>query len=33
MHAVSLTPHAQKIFRTASKSEKQMQNSDVMQKN
>jgi uncharacterized Fe-S center protein len=32
MHAVSLTPHAQKIFRTTSKSENHMQNSDGMLK-
>jgi hypothetical protein len=31
MHAVSLTPHAQKIFRTTSKSENHMQKSDGMQ--
>jgi hypothetical protein len=31
MHAVSLTPHAQKIFRTTSKSENHMQNNDGMQ--
>jgi hypothetical protein len=33
VHAVSLTPHAQKIFRTTSKSENHMQNSHGMQKN
>jgi hypothetical protein len=33
MHAVSLTPHAQKIFQTTSKSENHMQNSDGVQKN
>jgi hypothetical protein len=32
VHAVSLTPHAQKNFRTSSKSENHMQNSDGMQK-
>jgi hypothetical protein len=32
MHAVSLTPHEQTIFRTTSKSEHHMQNSDGMQK-
>jgi hypothetical protein len=32
MHAVSMTPHAQKNFRTTSKSENHMQNSDGMQK-
>jgi hypothetical protein len=32
MHAVSLTQHVQKIFRTTSKSENNMQNSDGMQK-
>jgi hypothetical protein len=32
MHAVSLTPHAQKFCRTTSKSENHMQNSDGMQK-
>jgi hypothetical protein len=32
MHAVSLTPHAQKIFRTTSKSENHMKNSEGMQK-
>jgi hypothetical protein len=32
MHAVSLTLHAQKFFRTTSKSENHMQNSDGMQK-
>jgi hypothetical protein len=33
VHVVSLTPHAQKNFRTTSKSEKHMQNSNGMQKN
>jgi hypothetical protein len=33
MHVVSLTPHAQKNFRTTSKSENHMQNSDGMPKN
>jgi hypothetical protein len=32
MHAVSLTPHALKNFRTTSKSENHMQNSVGMQK-
>jgi hypothetical protein len=32
VHAVSLTPHAQKVFKTTSKSENDMQNSDGMQK-
>jgi hypothetical protein len=32
VHAVSLTPHAQKIVQTTSKSENHMQNSDGMQK-
>jgi hypothetical protein len=32
MHAVSLTPHAQKNFRTTSKRENHMQNSDGMHK-
>jgi hypothetical protein len=32
MHAVSLTPHAQKKFRTTSKSENHKQNSDGMKK-
>jgi hypothetical protein len=31
-HAVSLIPHAQKIFRTTSKSENHMQNSDGVHK-
>jgi hypothetical protein len=33
VHVVSLTPHAKQIFRTTSKSENYMQNSDGMQKN
>jgi hypothetical protein len=33
VHAVSLTPHAQKTFQTTLKSENHMQNSDGMQKN
>jgi hypothetical protein len=33
MHAVSLTPHAQNNFRTTSKSENHMQNSDDSKKN
>jgi hypothetical protein len=32
MHAVALTPHAQKKLRTTSKSENHMQNSDGMPK-
>jgi hypothetical protein len=32
MHAVSLIPHAQKIFQTTSKSENHMEKSDGMQK-
>jgi hypothetical protein len=32
VHAVLLTPHAPKNFRTTSKSENLMQNSDGMQK-
>jgi hypothetical protein len=32
MHAVSLTPHAQNVFRKTSRSENNMQYSDGMQK-
>jgi hypothetical protein len=32
VHAVSLTPHAQKNFRSTSKSENHMQNNDGMQR-
>jgi hypothetical protein len=32
VHAVSLTPHAQQIFRTTSKSENHVKHSDCMQK-